>query len=88
MRHLLLFRGPDGAVDEGRDDPAFGYCLQVLQLEIHRDGPEHDFDGLDDVEDLLRKVQHGFFAAAAGSAPVERNFGLAGHDAITSSGRA
>ena len=29
-----------------------------------------------DVQDLLREIQHGFLAAAAGGAPVERDFGF------------
>ncbi len=56
-----------------------GIASMSLPLEVHGDRPEHDVDGVDDLEDLLLEVDDGFFAPAAGGAPVERDLRFVRH---------
>ncbi len=75
-RHFLLLGRADGAVEERRDDGLVRHRLDVLVLEVHRDGPEDDVHDLDHAQDVLGEVHDGFFTASTGGAPVKSDFWL------------
>ena len=78
-RPFLLLGGAHGAVDEAGHDGLIRPGFDIGPLEIHGHGPEHYIHGFHDFQDILGQVHHGFFAAAAGSAPIKSYFGFIWH---------
>src|SRR5208283_1009679 len=74
---MALMAVADRPIDESHGDAAVFHGLHIGFLEVHGDRPEYDVHRLDHVQHGFGQVEHGFFATAAGSAPIECDFRLA-----------